>query len=278
MGRNDDHPQKLAFSGRTKWQSQISEGSLLTQSVPPYWAALASPLAQSLLEILSPTVVLVVQWLSGVQLLQPHGLQPDRLLCPWDSLGKNTGVGCHSLLQGIFPTQESNPGLPHCRQILYQLNYKRSPRPYLKPEEGNGNPLHYSCLGTPMGREDWQAIVHGLPEWLSCKESACNAGEPGLIPEWESFPGEGIDYTLQYSWASLVVQTGKNLPAVQETWGLIPGLGRSPGGGHGNPLQYSCLENPMDRGACQATVHGVAKSWTRLEQLSPAHHSIDNAV
>ena len=39
--------------------------------------------------------------------------------------------------------------------------------------------------------------------------------------------------------------------------GLVPGLGRSPGGGHGNPLQYSCLENPMDRGAWQVTVHGV---------------------
>ena len=44
--------------------------------------------------------------------------------------------------------------------------------------------------------------------------------------------------------------------------GLIPGFGRSPGGGHGNPLQYACLENPMDRGSWQATVHGVAKSWT----------------
>ena len=44
--------------------------------------------------------------------------------------------------------------------------------------------------------------------------------------------------------------------------GLIPGLGRSPGGGHGNPLQYSGLENPVDRGACRATVHRVAKSWT----------------
>ena len=45
---------------------------------------------------------------------------------------------------------------------------------------------------------------------------------------------------------------------------LIPWLGRSPGGGNGNPLQYSCLENPMDRGAWQATVHGVAKNWTQL--------------
>ena len=48
-------------------------------------------------------------------------------LCPWDSPGKNTGVGCHFLLQGIFPTQESNPGLLHCRQILYQLSYEKSP-------------------------------------------------------------------------------------------------------------------------------------------------------
>ena len=46
--------------------------------------------------------------------------------------------------------------------------------------------------------------------------------------------------------------------------GLIPGLGRSLGREQSNPLQYSCLENPMDRGAWQATVHGVAKSWTQL--------------
>ena len=44
--------------------------------------------------------------------------------------------------------------------------------------------------------------------------------------------------------------------------GSIPGLGRSPGEGNGNPLQYSCLENPMDGGTCRPTVHGVAKSWT----------------
>ena len=44
-----------------------------------------------------------------------------------DSSGKNTGVGCHAFLQGIFPIQESNPGLLHCRQILYQLSYQGSP-------------------------------------------------------------------------------------------------------------------------------------------------------
>ena len=63
-------------------------------------------------------------------------------------------------------------------------------------------------------------ILHGLPEWLNSKESACNTG--------------GV--------------------------GLIPGSGRSPGGGNGNPLQYSCLENPMDRGAWRATVNSIAKS------------------
>ena len=56
----------------------------------------------------------------------------------------------------------------------------------------------------------------------------------------------------------------KNLPANEEDEGSIPGSGRSSGGGNGNPLQYSCLGNPMGRGTWQATVHGVAKSQTRL--------------
>ena len=60
--------------------------------------------------------------------LLPHGLQPARLLCPWDSPGKNTGVGFHALLQGIFPTQGLSPGLPHCRWIIYQLSHKGNPR------------------------------------------------------------------------------------------------------------------------------------------------------
>ena len=57
--------------------------------------------------------------------LWPRGLQPARFLWPWDSPDKNTGVGCHALLQGIFPTQCSNPGLPHCRRILYHLSHQR---------------------------------------------------------------------------------------------------------------------------------------------------------
>ena len=56
----------------------------------------------------------------------------------------------------------------------------------------------------------------------------------------------------------------KNLPANTGDLGLIPGSGRSPGGGNGNPLQYACLGNPMDREAWQAIVHGVEKSQTQL--------------
>jgi len=59
--------------------------------------------------------------------LQPHRLYPTRLLCPWDPSGKNTRVGWHSLLQGIFPTQGSNSGLLLCRQILYYLSHQGSP-------------------------------------------------------------------------------------------------------------------------------------------------------
>ena len=112
------------------------------------------------------------------------------------------------------------------------------------PGEGNGNRLQYSCLENPMDRGTWRAAVHGVtksrtqlsnltlffflklyfPGGSDSKESACNVGDLSSIP----------------------------------------GLGRSPGGWHGNPLCYSCLENPKERGAWRATVHGVAKSRTWL--------------
>ena len=59
--------------------------------------------------------------------LWPHGLKPTRFFSQWDFPGKSTGVGCHFLLQGIFPTQGSNPGLPHCRQMFYCLRHQGSP-------------------------------------------------------------------------------------------------------------------------------------------------------
>ena len=63
--------------------------------------------------------------------LQRHGQQPSRLLCPWNFPGKNTGVGCYFLLQGIFPTLGLNPGLPHCRQTLHHLSHQGSLCTYL---------------------------------------------------------------------------------------------------------------------------------------------------
>ena len=122
------------------------------------------------------------------------GLCPSRLLCPWNFPGKNTGVGCHFLLQGIIPTQGSNLSLLcllDCRRILYLLNYQGSIL--------NDVSRNYYIIQT----------FSGFPGGSEVKASASNAGDSGLIP----------------------------------------GLGRSPGEGNGNPLQYSCLENPMDREA-----------------------------
>ena len=68
---------------------------------------------------------------------------------------------------------------------------------------------------------------------------------------------------IQGTRASQVALVVRNLPAIAEDVGSIPGPGRSPGGGHDNPLQCSCLENPMDRGAWHAAVHRVTKSQTR---------------
>ena len=74
----------------------------------------------------------------------------------------------------------------------------------------------------------------------------------------------GLSLSLSLLWTSLVAQMVKNLPAIQET-GFDPWSGRSPGEGNsGYPLQYSCLENSMDRGTWWATVRGVTKSRTRL--------------
>ena len=80
-------------------------------------------------------------------------------------------------------------------------------------------------------------------------------------------PGKAIklSFSTFVLWDSLVAQRVKHLPAMP---GLIPGSGRSPGEGNGNPLQYSCLENSMDGGAWWATIHGVTKSQIRLSDFT----------
>ena len=136
----------------------------------------------------------------------PHGLLACQTPLSVDSVGKNTGVGCYALLQGIEPRDRTSLSCVSCidRQVL------------MRP----GKLL--SHLGSPIAI--WLYKRHGFPGGSDSKESACKAGDLHSIP----------------------------------------GLGRSPGRGYNNRRQYSCLENSMDRGAWQATIHGVTKSLTRL--------------
>ena len=149
--------------------------------------------------------------------LWPHGLQPASLLCPWDFPGKNTGVGCHALLQGIFLTQGSN------LQVLGLLHWQADSLPL----SHQGSPIIYLCISKYQASQ----VV------LLVKNPITNEGDLRVV-------------------------------------GLIPGLGRSSGGGHGNQLQYFCLKNPMDRGAWWATIHRVANNRTRLKWLSPQAQQI----
>ena len=93
-----------------------------------------------------------------------------------------------------------------------------------------------------------------------------------LDPRWLCVPliQPSAIHTLGFPGVTVV----KNQPANAEDVGSIPGSGQSPGEGNGNPLQYSCLENSMDRGAWRATVHGIAKSWTWLITY-PNHSKIE---
>ena len=135
---------------------------------------------------------------------------------------KNTGVGCHFLLQVNVPIQGSDPRFPHWQADSLSLSSQGNPSPgdmAVKKQTNNGISF---CRQT----------VHVIISKLSCQ---CDCPSSA---------------------------SAKDLPAKQKTrdMGLIPGLGRTPGEGNGNPLQYSCLETSMDRGAWRATVHGVTKS------------------
>ena len=103
----------------------------------------------------------------------------------------------------------------------------------------------------------------GFPGSSAGKESTCNAGDPGSVSGSESCPGEGIRYLLQYSGASLVAQTAKNLPAMWETWVRSLGWKDPSKEGMANHPSILAWRTPVDRGAWQATVHGVTKFRTQ---------------
>ena len=127
----------------------------------------------------------------------------------------------------------------------------------------------------PKELEEWTSQAqHGLwssrassPWWLPTSGGSVAATTAKSSPSY--------NLTRSLPRASQVVPVVKNPPAsagdIRDV-GSFPESGRSPGGGHGNPLQYSCLENPMDRGAWWAIVHGVTKSQTQQEWLSMHTH------
>ena len=110
--------------------------------------------------------IYVLKWCSSVMSdsLWPHGLQPTRLLHPWNFPGKSIRVGCHFLLQGIFLTQGSNPGLPRCRQTLYHLSHQGSP--YMSAVQFSSVTQSYLTLRNPMNcSTPGLPVHHQLPEF-----------------------------------------------------------------------------------------------------------------
>ena len=123
--------------------------------------------------------------------LQPHGLYS-----PWNSPGQNTGVGSLPLCQGIFPNQASNTGLPHCRQILYQLSHKGSPRilewvayPFSRGSSWPRNQTGVSCITGRFFtnwaiREAWDEQGYLLNSYFSQSKDNSVAGLLGPISKW----------------------------------------------------------------------------------------------
>ena len=137
-----------------------------------------------------------------------------------------------------------------------------------------------SCFNSSDGSSCYSKLFCwlGFPGSLAGIESACNAGDSGLIPGWGRSPGEGIGYSLQYSWASLVSQMAKNLPAMRETW--VQSLGWEDPLEEGMASLSSILACSIliDRGAWKAVVHGVAKCWMGLSTHSVGYCGPGSAI
>ena len=165
---------------RLKWLSSSSSSSSRERDM----SSLSDLLSfKSLLDIQVEKVIELQGWVQELAFerhsVMSDSLRPRGLFSSWNSPGQNTGVGSLFLLQGIFPTQGSNTGLPHCRWILYQLRvqerYSQTKDINLElisrkiPWGRHGNSLQYSCLENPMDRGAWQTTVHWVAKsqtWL----------------------------------------------------------------------------------------------------------------
>ena len=121
MHESESEVSQSCLTFTTPWIAAYQAPPSMGFSRQEYWSGL--PLAS-----LHNAAAAAAKSLQSYLTVRPHKWQPTRPPCPWDSPGKNTGVGCHFLLQGIFPTQGSNLGLLHCRQILYQLSPQGKPK------------------------------------------------------------------------------------------------------------------------------------------------------
>ena len=171
----------------------------------------------------------------------------------WNSPGQNTGGCSHSLLQGIFLTQGSNPSLPHCRQILYQLSHQGNKNTVM----GILSFLQWIFL---TQKSNW-GLLHC--RWILYQPSYQGSPAQLQITEFRIFIS--LAYHLSGFPSGSAV---KNLPAVQET--RVRSLNQEDPLEEGmtTQLQYSCLGSPMDRGVWWATVLGVTKSQTQLKRPS----------
>ena len=183
----------------------------------------------------------------------PPGSSIHGIFHPWDSPGKNTGVGCHFLLQGISSTQGSNPGLPHSRGTLYHLSHLGSPA--LKAENDIIFVLPPAC------RRLGHCGIRPQNSRKTCFD-ICEFRRP-------QSPNHNFCLCLTcpppYWKASQVVLVIKNPPANGENvrnTGLIPGLGRSLEEGMATHSSILAWRVPWMEEPWQAAVHRVAQSWT----------------
>ena len=214
--------------------------------------------------------------------LRPHGLKPARLLCPW--VFSWSGLPC--LPRGDLPDpgiEAESPVSPASAGRFFTTSTtwgpvmtssdpatvpQREPKTSKSPDAETGpvwpEPAHPHTAGLwveldRLGAHAWAESAE------TCEQSVRGAGSPndtcGVTAGFVTWSRAGLDCHLLHE---LPWQLGGKESAYNaRNLGLIPGSGRSPGAEDDDPPQYSCLRNPMDRGAWRITVHGVGNSWIR---------------